>query len=484
MRFLNSMSALCAISLLQACASTPSVNTIDIAPATDENITLWYNKALPLVEEKLQVSLQNVPMRIHSKGEMYLTHEELLEDSVGKRFNPDFRRKVLKQQVEDSLDSIIALYDPDKKEIVVDRKNIQRHINRLTAKGSSTEQAALTVLFHELAHAADDVVYDLNALRESNPWKSLERSAVLEGHAQKVTEELCIEHNCEQAFADDEQYLRYLPALTGTAKLFPNSRGDNIALRYVQGATFLRALEEKENGPTLVDQALRDAPADTLTLFDADRFLDSKISNSSKALEAALADNNTQWMSGWISVPRATFTQSSYPRSSARRGGFVKTRSSNLLGSAMASYYYPTDKLIRPVTFKLLQAKSASAADAEAEYMLSDIRHNTSGMLGWSTSLRNIKTWQENSDINGVAVTTRNFSTELLESNEENSSQYWVSIINYGDFIAEVSSFRSKKYQLKNIDAALKILQSLASNQECHSTCIQAEHQQTQHADS
>ena len=473
MRAYNVLGTVCAVVLLQACTTTP-VQRIDSTPASDENITRWYEQAIPAVENKLDVSLKDVPIKIQDKGEMYYTHHELLEDSVEKAFSKKSRQSILEQQVEDSLDSIIALYDPEKKEIVVDRKNMQDHIDRLKAKGNTTEQAALTVLYHELAHAADDVRYDLTKLHHSNPWKSLERSAVLEGHAQKVTEELCAENDCTQAYQDDEQYLRYLPALTGTAKLFPNRRGDNIALRYVQGANFLRSLEKKENGAELVDQAIKSPPADTLTLFNADRFLDENISKSSAALSAALADNDKQWMSGWVSIPKATFSQSSFPRSTSRRTGFVTTRSSHLLGSAMANYYYPSDKDLLPTSFKLLQAKNAEAADLEAEHMLSEVRHNTGGMLGWSISLRNIKTWEEESESDGASIKTRHFSTELFDPEEAKSKTYRVSIVTFQDYIAEVSSFRSDKIQQRNINAATKMLIKLAIENTCNATCLHA----------
>lgn len=447
--------------ILQACATSPNQSVRDTTPTSDENIHLWYEMATPLVANELNIALSSVPIEIQGKGEMYLTHKELLEESIDTNFHKKSRQEILKHQIKDSLSSIIALYDPNKKRIVIDRKNFVDHVDRLKERGHSTKQAALTVILHELVHAADDARYDLNALHESSSWNSLERSAVLEGHAQFITQKICEEHNCKEAFDDDEQYLRYLPSLTGTAKLFPNRRGDNIALRYVQGANFIRDLHEMENGKELVDNALRQAPGDVLSLFETSRFLDDNINSSSQKLAQVLASEEAQWLSKWIKVPRASFTQSSFPRRSDRREEFVSERSRHLLGSAMTSYYPPGTSKLLPITIRLLETRNTDAAEEEASFMLSEVRRNTSGMLGWSTSLRNIKSWQEKTSIAGEPAHRRHFSADLLNTETGTTTWYRATITNYRNKISEVSSFKPNVTHNKALAIADNLLQKV-----------------------
>lgn len=450
--------------VLQACATSSNQPVRDATPTSDENIHLWYEMATPLVANELDIALSSVPLEIQEKGEMYLTHKELLEEHIDTDFHKKSRQAIIKSQIKDSLDSTIALYDPNKKRIVIDRKNFVDHVDRLKESGHSTKQAALTVILHELVHAADDARYDLNALHESSSWNSLERSAVIEGHAQFITQKICEAHDCKEAFEDDEQYLRYLPALTGTGKLFPNRRGDNIALRYVQGANFIRDLHEMENGDELIDKALHHAPADVLSLFNSSRYLDETVTSSSQMLAHTLASEEAQWLSRWIQVPRASFTQSSFPRISDRRKEYVAQRSDHLLGSAMTSYYAPGESKLLPITIKLLQTKNIAAAEDEAAFMLSEIRRNTSGMLGWSTSLRNIKSWQEESTIAGEPANRRHFSADLFNTTTGTTTWYRVTITNYRYTISEVSSFKPNVTHNRALAIADNMLQETAGD--------------------
>lgn len=443
---------------LQACATKGPAFVIDTTPVSDENLIAWYAEALPLVEQQLDTELASVPMQILDKGEMYLAHQQMLESSIHPGFSDEARERWIKQAVETALERTIALYDPDEKRILIDRANITDHSERLTRRGHSTQNAAQLVLVHELVHAADDRRYDFNHLHEQSPWKSLERSAVFEGHAQAVTETICATLGCEAAFADDERYLGHLPPLHGSHRLFPNARGGNIALRYVQGARFIRGLHEREDGPEQVQRALRQAPADVLTLFDSERLLDPAIDASTHTLAARLAGERAQWLAKWIKVERASFTQSNFPRSSERRQRYVHERSERLLGSAMMSYYPPMSSDTLPVSIRLLQAKSAEAAESEARFMRNEVRRNTNGMLGLGVSLRQIKTWQETLQLDGEPATRYHFSAELVDTDNGERSPYRVTISQRGSVISEISSFKSEVAHAPMLDIAESML--------------------------
>lgn len=458
--------------LLQACATNAPTVALDTTPVSDSNIEAWYLAAKPLVADKLGASLSELGMEIQSKGEMYLTHKELVEQSIPTAFHAEPRQKIIESQIEDSLDNIIALYDQDKKRIVFDRENLKDHVARLKKLGHTAEQAALTVIFHELVHAADDERYDFRGLQTRRPWNALERSAVIEGHAQHVTQQLCEESNCSKAFVDDEQYLRYLPALTGTAKLFPHNRGDSVALRYVQGAEFIDALENEESVENLVDQALRRAPADALSLFDSKRFMNDSISASSESLANALAAKDIGPLSRWIKIPRAPFTQSSFPRDSDRREEYVTARSGNLLGSAMMSYYHPNGSSLLPRTIRLLQARDQSSAATESDFMLGEVRRKTAGMLGWHVSLRNIQTSKENFTIDGENANLRRFSADLYSGENSETIVYRVDILNYKNIVAEVSTFGSKHEHYRTLNVAKRLLKKQASSNACELECV------------
>lgn len=443
--------------LIQGCATTPNTTTSH-APASDENIEIWYQEAKPFVSENLAVSLSDIPLEIQDKGEMYLTHRNLSKRYIEERFKGDAKKKIIDSQIEHSLDRTIAIYDPHNRRIVVDQKNFLRYISRFSARGHSPKQAAMTVLVHELVHAADDANYDLMSLHEKKPWNTLTISAVIEGHAQQQTEIICRKLDCADAFKDDEYFLSFLPAITGTGKLLPTMRGDNVTLKYVNGTDFLRDLQGMEGGTALVDRALKNAPGDVLTLFNSERFLDDTVTQSSDILAVSLSSKKMQWLSNWISSPKSAFTESSFPRRSERRDRYIKSRVDNLLGSAMMSYYPPSGHSLTPITVKLFQARSEIAAKQEATQAFRDVRHNTAGILGWSLSLRNIKTWSEEESTNGQKLSINHFRAHIYNSDTEKTTPYQVSVLNTRDAVAEISSFETPVVHNRAVDVVKNLI--------------------------
>ena len=197
LRYISRVLICCAAVFLSSCATTPSFPTYDVQRA---ELQQWYASAKVLVEKERGLDLSNVTLSTVTGREMLF----VLSDLYGKKLDPhmtaDTRVRVFADQAFEDVKSVQAVYDPFAKRIVVNQQNLKYYIGLLTDRGVDARSAAMTLLIHELIHAADDQEYDLLAIEKRHRGDTLGVFMVAEGHAEMQTESMCVKAGCSKAF--------------------------------------------------------------------------------------------------------------------------------------------------------------------------------------------------------------------------------------------------------------------------------------------
>ena len=346
-----------ATALLAGCA-TPSYQTYDIQRT---ELKQWFASAKTLVEKERGIDLSNVTISSVSGREMLF----VLSDLYGKKLDPnmtaDTRIRVFADQAFEDVQTVQAVYDPFAKRIVVNQQNLKHYIGILNHRGIGARNAAMTVLIHELIHAADDKQYDLVAIEQRHKGDTLGVYMVAEGHAELETERLCVQAGCSSAFRMAQiEFHGADPHDTDQTLL---TSQNNNGLLYVQSRKFLKALSERDADGSLLQQALNTPPGDVLEFFDPASFPDTARAHRRERIYQVLESVNLESNgSPILKIPKAVFDESDLPENSQQRVAYVREYKNNTLASGGMSYIEQDDQDLNSVFIELYEAPSPKAA--------------------------------------------------------------------------------------------------------------------------
>ena len=91
-----------------------------------------------------------------------------------------------------------ALFTSKLDAVMVSRSMLGNFENSLPENEAIRDAALMTLLIHELVHAADEERYKIHENRALNFRASFAQSATFEGHAQWVTRKICKANQCLQ----------------------------------------------------------------------------------------------------------------------------------------------------------------------------------------------------------------------------------------------------------------------------------------------
>ena len=412
---------LCLLGLLSACANTPPppASTVTVIPRTlsqrananellaDDfpkaalvqqslssdasvmplvtyswlaNIDADFAVAKKLVEDELAVDLANTQLRVVDDAPINLEVAKETQRLVIHQFGrTDFARHFLGEIMQPLAGTYAALYSSRTDTVMISRSMLDRYEASIADEQPLTTKRAalLTLLIHELVHAADDQRYQINDKRVLNFRASFAQSATFEGHAQWVTRNICKVAGCSEGLQALDQFMfSTSPRDLRDAQPADAVSRNVLEYSYVEGERFVQALGSRENGQALIDQVLNHPPQDPLQILAPETYPDverearnQQLINASRNASHAWA--KTPWTGVETSPLKGVDLRSDAERRQAAIDGFTK------LIKAMVSVQYYNQQLpsAPPMEATIMEAESANTAVLFANMLHTNTQH-------------------------------------------------------------------------------------------------------------
>ena len=351
---------LSALLIFTGCATTPQQQPV--YELQGDEVRQWYSQARELVQTRRGVDLQHVKLSTVTSREMLF----VLSDLYGKKLDPnmtaDMRVRVFADRAFAEVGFLQAVYDPFAKRIIVNEENLSRFIARLARSGAGAREAALTVLIHELVHAADDAEFDLVAIEKRHAGDALGVYMMAEGHAELQTEDLCVEAGCSSAFELARADYRAPDPQRASEETIHAVRSSNVLLLYGQSQKFLKALEARDASGSLIRQAMLSPPGSPLDFFDAATYPNNPRSKSRdrvyQVLDAVNLEDDGHTL---LKVPASPYDDSVIPLSPRLRAGFAHHQRQLVNGAGKMVYVNQQKRDASGVSIYLYDASGPQA---------------------------------------------------------------------------------------------------------------------------
>jgi len=454
LRHISTALILSAATFLSSCATTKPFPVYEVQR---NELTEWFASAKALVEEERGLDLSNVTLSTVTGREMLF----VLSDLYGKKLDPnmtaDTRVRVFADKAFNDVKSVQAVYDPFAKRIVVNQQNLKYYIGLLTDRGADARDAAMTLLIHELIHAADDQEYDLVAIEKRHKGDTLGVFMVAEGHAEMQTELLCVKAGCSSAFRTAQIEFHGADPQDTDQILLTSS--DNNGLLYVQGRTFLKALAARDSDGSLVKQALTKPPGDVLEFFDPANFPDTQRANRREKIYEVLNSVEIESPQGpLLKVPQAAFNESDLPAGKQQRLKYVREYKQKTLASGSMNYIEQHTEDMNSVYVTLYEASSPDAAYEIQQSLIGERRELTGRLkkLGADISHPNASKLADMSE--NLPTKTQRYVVDFRNRDTGEMLQFISSFLIEGNHLIAVSNSDDNEL---NREALLKTLQNL-----------------------
>lgn len=329
-----------------------------------------FERARALVEAELDIDLQHIRLRLVDddpiNAEVARETRRLVEAQFGpSEFSERFLAKVMRAQA----GTYAALFTTRLNAVMVSRNMLANYEESLPRNREIRSAALLTLLIHELVHAADDQRYRIHEKRALNFRASFAQSATFEGHAQWITRRICAANRCSIGLdaLDDFMFSRESNPTPHSQPVEAISR-NVLEYSYVEGERFIAALASRSNGRELIDSLLSSPPYDPIQILAPDSFPDNDRENRNQRLIRASRNIDHPWVKGgWIGVETSPLKgvnlRSDPSRRQAAVDGFTR-----LIDAMVAVQLYDRAKPAKsPVEVTLLHAESSRTAQLFAE---------------------------------------------------------------------------------------------------------------------
>ena len=252
--------------------------TVNSDLSDDTSIRILYDIARDLVEKRFDVELDATALELvdNPRIENIVRREtEHLSRAVfsDEKFAGFFVDRVMADQT----GSYAGLFVYPENAILVNRDLLEIFQQRLQGQSARVKaESLLSLLIHELVHAADNERYQIHARRELNFRASVAQSAVFEGHAQLATREICKQAGCLRGLAQLDAFMFEAPEPTDPLARSLQAISRNVLeYSYVEGERFLRGLTERQNGSEYLSQVLRHPPEDPVQILTPETYPDT-----------------------------------------------------------------------------------------------------------------------------------------------------------------------------------------------------------------
>lgn len=419
--------------------------------AWTQSINSAYNHARTLVEAELDVDLQHITLLLSDdqpiNDEVTRETTRLIHAQFGEtQFAKNFLSKVMDAQV----GTYAALFTSRLNAVMVSRKMLMNYENSLPKDAEIRDAALLTLLIHELVHAADDLRYHIHENRALNFRASFAQSATFEGHAQWVTRNICTINHCLAGLTalDDFMFNRHAAPAIHSQPVEAISH-NVLEYSYVEGERFIANLAKRKNSHQLIDRLLSSPPQDPIQILAPDSFPDTDRENRNQRLIRASLDIDHPWVKGdWIGVETSPLKgvnlRSDPTARSAAIDGFTR-----LINSMVSLQLY--DQSIpesAPMEITVLQTENAHTASLFARTLHENTVEEESIMHDESVIVT-AKISSENNTMNA----------HLYRTDLPGTKSYKTTIAVSGDYLVQISGKSMNSSTLD--DYAVRVLLNL-----------------------
>ncbi|MFK7854183.1 MAG: hypothetical protein AB8B79_08730 [Granulosicoccus sp.] len=339
-------------------------NPGDISP-WQELIYPLYAQARQLVEADLNIDLSHIELMLVDdqpiNAEVARETQRLIRNQFGNsRFARHFLNKVMKSQA----GTYAALFTSRLKAVMVSRQMLSSYEDSLPYSAALRRSALLTLLIHELVHAADDQRYQIHENRALNFRASFAQSATFEGHAQWVTRRICEQQGCSSGLdaLDNFMFSRDSQTNLQTQPVEAISR-NVLEYSYIEGERFIRELSERPNGERLIQRLLHSPPQDPIQILAPENFPDTMREERNQRLIKASLGIDHPWVGDqWIGVQTSPLKGVNLRADPSRRQAAVDGFTKLIQGMVAMQLYDQNDVNKPPLEVTLLHAESSHTA--------------------------------------------------------------------------------------------------------------------------
>ena len=320
-----------------------------------------------LVEHELQVDLDKVKLQL--VDDSTINKEVAIETRrlVNKQFGRSaFADHFLQEVMNPLAGTYAALYSSRLQSILISRSMLRSYAGSVAESSAelSAHPALLTLLIHELVHAADDQRYRIHENRALDFRASFAQSATFEGHAQWVTRKLCELSGCSSGLdaldafmfntnQQSDQFTQPVEAISRSV----------LEYSYVEGERFIDALARRDNGMYLIDKLLSTPPLDPIQILSPESYPDNARETRNQYLASASRNIEHPWtQTPWIGVETSPLKGIDLRADPQRRQAAVDGFTKLITAMISMQFYDQGAPGALPMESTILQAESAQTA--------------------------------------------------------------------------------------------------------------------------
>jgi len=413
-----------------------------------------FNLARTLVEDELNVDLQDITLALVDdvpiNTEVSFETQRLIKSQFG---DSAFARKLLGQVMDPLSGTYAAVYSSRLRSVMISRSMLQSYERSVdsTRADPSDRAGLLSLLIHELVHAADDKRFRIHDNRALSFRASFAQSATFEGHAQWVTRRICEQASCSQGLQDLDNFMFNTDEtdLQLTQPVDAISR-NVLEYSYVEGERFIAGLAERENGKQLIEKLLGSPPSDPVQILSPETYPDNAREKRNQQLISAGRNVNHPWAApSWVSVETSPLKGVDLRTDPVRRqaavDGFTK------LIDAMVSMQLYDQKALNalPIEATILRAESVQTAKLFASMMHSNIPVSDAKVSDERLSIYADATYAAQAPM----------QVHIYRTTIDGDTNFQTAIAVAGEHVVQVSGSMLKRALLD--DYAIRVLQNL-----------------------
>lgn len=425
-------------------------NPGDVSP-WQELIYPLYAEARQLVEADLNIDLSHIQLMLVDdepiNDEVARETQRLIRNQFGNsRFAWHFLNKVMKSQA----GTYAALFTSRLKAVMVSRQMLSSYEDSLPYSAAVRRSALLTLLIHELVHAADDQRYQIHENRALNFRASFAQSATFEGHAQWVTRRICEQQGCSEGLdaLDNFMFSRDSQANLQTQPVEAISR-NVLEYSYIEGERFIRELSKRPDGERLIQGLLRSPPQDPIQILAPESFPDTmREERNQRLIEASLGIDHPWVSDQWIGVQTSPLKGVNLRADPSRRQAAVDGFTKLIQGMVAMQLYDQSDVNQAPLEVTLLHAESSHTASLFARTL-----HNNTQSYDSSSQDEPLRVRT------GAGTAQSQMETHVYRTAVNGEQPYRTAIAVSGPYVVQVAGNSVSAAQLD--DYAIRVLLNL-----------------------
>ncbi|OED34803.1 hypothetical protein AB833_31850 [Chromatiales bacterium (ex Bugula neritina AB1)] len=367
------------------------------------NITPWFNEVRDLVSRDLKVDLSSVLLRVVESDHIAIQARSSLLGALSHDLeNREFAETLVDNILSGQTASILAIYSPAGKSILLHRSNLQEYMET-NSSSVSTKSSLQALLIHELIHAADDVRHNAFDRQGASYQEVFAKSTIVEGHAQWQTRRLCKQAGCSGAFKALNDYMFDVEAPDDPALRYVQNRNfKNLEFVYREGERFIDKLMQRENGKELVTFAFEQPPRDSIQIINPASFPDLRRESQNQELSKAITNSRKPWGPGQKgTLKRNVLAAAAFSINPEARAPIIEFYTSKILAAAKHEYYDRISDAPIPIAIIALRTNNDATARKTAALIFDTTSKTYSGLGGELIKINNWKTKKHNNVLPG-----------------------------------------------------------------------------------